>query len=124
MVEEGSRPPQGPERRAAPRRPSELKVYCCPVGGMLTERRQVRLRNVSRQGLALITDRRWAPGTVLAVELPLAERPIAVRAKVVHATAQPGGTFLVGCMLDNALTDAQVELVTAGGPPPEPDDRR
>jgi hypothetical protein len=91
---------------------------------MLTERRQVRLRNVSRQGLALVTDRRWGPGTVLTVELPLGERPTAVRAKVVHATAQMGGTFLVGCVLDTPLTDAQVELVVAGGPPPEPTDRR
>jgi|SRR5262245_13578104 hypothetical protein len=120
MSEEGNMgtPPPGTpgrERRAAPRHPSSLKVICYPAGAGLTERRQVRLRNVSRNGLALTVDRRWEPGTALVLELPVSEgEGVSVaRARVIHATPQAGGTFLVGCVLDFPLTDAQLQSLTS-----------
>src|SRR5262249_28487675 len=100
--------PNGPERRAEPRRPTELKGDCCPVGGLLTERRQVRLRNVSQRGVALASDRPWSPGTLLNLELPLDERLRVTQARVVHATAQPGGSYLIGCVIDSGLSEEQV----------------
>src|SRR5262249_10804157 len=92
---------QGTERRAAPRLPSNLRISCYPVGSSLGERRQGRLRNVSKTGIGLVVDRCWTPGTVLMLQLPAAEDLRLVRARVVHATPQPGGCFLVGCLLDN-----------------------
>jgi hypothetical protein len=117
MNEQHSARPTGPERRAAPRLPSELKVSCCPVGALLTERRRVRLRNVSCQGVALIADRPWGPGTTLSLDLPLGERPTPTRARVVHSTAQAGGSFLIGCIFESALTEEQIVVLTSGGPP-------
>ncbi len=113
--EAGSQPsppsPGGPERRAAPRVPSTLKISCYPSGGGFTERRQARIRNVSRNGIGLTVDRAWPPGTVLVVELPAEDGVKAVRARVIHSTAQLGGTFLVGCTLELPLTDAEVQAL-------------
>jgi hypothetical protein len=74
----------------------------------------VRVRNVSRTGIGLGSDRRWDPGTVLVVELPPEEEGPrrSVRARVVHATPQMGGTFLVGCIFLEPLSDADLRLLT------------
>ncbi len=114
MAEEGNvREPAGPnaERRNAARFSSSLRIACYPAGSGLLERRTVRVRNVSRSGIGLVVDRHWQPGTALILELPAEEGVRSVRARVVHSTSQPGGTFLVGCTLDNMLTDAEVEAL-------------
>jgi hypothetical protein len=105
--------PPGPERRTAPRLPSQLRVVCYPVGGGVSERRQARLNNVSRNGLAVVVDRRWDPGTVVIIELPLGEEVTLTRARVVHATPQLGGRYLVGCVFDTPLNDAQFRALTS-----------
>jgi hypothetical protein len=112
MSSEGG--PPGPERRAAPRHGSQLRIVCYPAGAGFSERRQVRLQNISRNGLAVIADRRWEPGTTVIAELPVGEEgaTIAMRARVIHLTAQLGGCFLVGCSFEAGLTDAQIQLLT------------
>ena len=109
MEQEGQ---PGPERRAAPRHSSSLRITCYPANSGLGERRQARVRNLSRTGVGLGVDRSWPPGTVLIVELPAEDGARAVRTRVVHSTPQGGGTFLVGCTFDVALTDAEVEALT------------
>jgi hypothetical protein len=114
--EQAGSPPPGPsggERRVAPRRDSTQKVICYPAGAGLGERRQVRLRNVSRTGLALVVDRRWESGTTLVIELPVTEGVSVARARVIHATPQMGGRFLIGCVLDFPLTDIQVQTFSS-----------
>jgi hypothetical protein len=111
MNREGEQP--RPERRAAPRLPSRVKIVCYPAGAGLSERRQVRVDNVSRTGIAVIADRRWEPGTVLVVELPVEEGYSSTKARVIHATSKLGGCFLIGCALDVPLTDAQVQALTS-----------
>ena len=109
--------PPGNERRAAPRRQADLRVTCYPAIGGPGAGRPVRVRNLSRTGIGLIVDRHWAPGMALSVALPLPEggtRPITAR--VIHATAQPGGSFLVGCAFDVPLTDEEMHALLA--PPP------
>ncbi len=118
MAEEGdvrestppSPPPEG-ERRAAARQLSSLRIACYPAGSGLLERRMVRIRNVSRTGIGLIVDRHWQPGIALILELPAEEGVRSARARIIHATSQPGGTFLVGCSFDNQLTDAEVQAL-------------
>jgi PilZ domain len=105
--------PGGAERRASPRLPSNLKLYCYPATGGLMERRLVRLRDVSKTGIAFVADRRWEPGTVVVVEVPVSEGTDNVKARVVHATPQIGGLFLMGCVLDIGFTDAQLVRLTA-----------
>jgi hypothetical protein len=99
------------DRRIAPRLPSSLKIVCYPLGGGLMERRQSRVRNVSRSGIGLVVDRPWKPGTTLVLELPGEETTRTVRARVIHATPQMGGTILVGCALEQPLTDAEVGVL-------------
>jgi hypothetical protein len=101
----------GPERRAAPRYSSSLRITCYPANSSLTERRQARIRNLSRTGIGLSVDRSWPGGTVLIVELPAEDGSRAVRTRVIHSTPQMGGTFLVGCTFDMPLTDAEVEAL-------------
>src|SRR4051812_18176501 len=120
MVREGSADnptppdPGGAERRTDVRRPTSIRIVCYPTGAPVTERRQVRLRNVSIKGLALVADRRWEKGTELVVELPGAdERTVQGRAHVVHSTPQLGGLFLIGCILDVPLTEAQITAMVS-----------
>ena len=105
------RPPRESERRTAARHPSTLRLTCYPVGGGLGERRTARVRNVSRTGMGLVLDRHWPPGTALIVEVPGAEGVHPARVRVVHATSQPGGCFLVGCTFDAPLGDADLEAL-------------
>lgn len=100
------------DRRTAPRVPSSLKITCYPVGGGLSERRQARIRNVSRTGIGLAVDRAWQSGVVLILELPGEEGAKAVRARVVHSTPLMSGTYLVGCNFESALTDTEVQSLT------------
>jgi hypothetical protein len=74
----------------------------------------VRLQNISRTGLALIVDRNWESGTNLIVELPTAEGGATPSpARVVHATPRLGGLFLIGCILEIPLNEAQLKILTA-----------
>ena len=112
QAREPGSPSSGAERRAAPRLPSTLKVMCYPSGSGLLERRQARVRNVSRTGIGLSVDRAWPPDTRLMVELPAEDGVRPVRCRVIHSTPQIGGTFLVGCVFESALTDAEVQALT------------
>ena len=100
-----------PRSHLAPRHPSTLKITAYPVNASLLERRQARVRNVSRTGIGLLVDRAWAAGTILQLELPGEEAPRVVKARVVHCTPQPGGMNLVGCTLEQQLTDVEVRVL-------------
>jgi len=104
-------PPTEGDRRAAPRQSTSLKITCYPVNASLMERRQGRVRNVSRTGVGVVVDRAWQRGTTIILELPAEDGVKAVRATVVHATPQIAGTFLVGCALELPLTDAEVQAL-------------
>ena len=104
-------PPAEGERRAATRHSSTLRIVGYPVGGGLAERRNARVRNVSKTGIGLVLDRHWQSGLALILELPLAEGIRLTRAKVVHATSQPGGCFRVGCIFDQQLTAEEVQAL-------------
>src|SRR5262249_11245335 len=104
------------DRRGAARYPSSLRVVCYPASGSLAERRQARVRNVSKTGIGLHVDRRWEPGTELVVEFPAEapNKPRLLRVRVVHATPQIGGCFLIGCQLQSPLSDEDVKALTKG----------
>jgi hypothetical protein len=114
------------ERRRAARYLADLRVTCYPAGGGLGGGRVARVRNISRTGIGLVVDRHWGPGTAVSLALPLGEegRDRSCVARVVHATAQPGGCFLVGCAFVAALTEDELQAVLAGPtiqPEPETD---
>jgi hypothetical protein len=113
FTQTGTEPVSAPaDRRTAPRFPSTSKLFCYPAGSGLLQRRAGRVRNVSKTGVGLLLDKCWQPGTVMMIELPGAEGPRTVRGRVIHATSQPAGTFLVGCVLDQPMTDAELQALT------------
>ena len=109
------------ERREAARHLADLRVTCYPAGGGPGGGRVARVRNISRTGIGLIVDRHWGPGTSLSVGLPLDREPGArarsCQARVVHATAQPGGCYLVGCAFETPLADHEIQALLAGPTP-------
>jgi len=73
----------------------------------------------SVRGLGLLFHRPLEPGNVLAVELKGrrhgVSRILAVR--VVHATRQSDGNYLIGCELNTNLSDDEIHALRQGGSP-------
>jgi hypothetical protein len=106
-------PPRVGGRRTVVRYPSPLLGSCRPAR---TNKRSVwaaRVRDVSAVGLGLLVRRRFEPGTVLAVEeLDAAGAgPALVLVAVVHATAQRGGVWLLGCKFVKELGAAEIRAL-------------
>jgi hypothetical protein len=79
------------------------------------------VQDISRGGLGLIVDRRFEPGTLITVDLPLVpECPRPLLARVVHATAHPEGGWLVGCALFDLLPEEELARTGEATAPPEP----
>jgi hypothetical protein len=69
------------------------------------------VRNISANGIGLLLTHTLDPGTLIDVELR--SRYIVRRvAKVVHSTKQEGG-WLIGCTLDNPLSNHELMAVRA-----------
>jgi hypothetical protein len=64
------------------------------------------LRNVTSAGLALIAQRRFMPGTRLAIRMPTTDPHFSeVRlAEVRHFSAEPQGGWLLGCRFASGLS--------------------
>jgi len=69
------------------------------------------VRNISANGIGLLLTHALEPGTSIKVEVR--SRSIVTRvAQVVHSTKQEGG-WLVGCTLDNPLSDPELQQLRA-----------
>src|SRR5262249_23564680 len=55
------------------------------------------VRDLSRGGVGLVLDDHIEPGSELAIEIPHSAEHLHVQ--IVHATAMPGGQWLLGCSL-------------------------
>lgn len=68
------------------------------------------MRDISTSGIGLLLGRRFEPGALLSIEvMDRSEGQMRLLlARVAHATARPGGGWLVGCALVNPLTDEEV----------------
>ena len=67
------------------------------------------VRDVSKSGIGLFLTSAVEPGTVLHIELR--SRSVVKRvARVVHTSKQEGG-WLMGCTLDNPLSDAELQAI-------------
>ena len=74
------------------------------------------VRDLSRGGVGLVLDDHIEPGSELAIEIPHSGEHLHVQ--IVHATAMPGGQWLLGCSLATLLTEEEVQqLLTGGGKP-------
>lgn len=81
------------------------------------------IRDISRTGMGLVLKQVHEPGTPLAIELHSPNKNIkyTVFTRVVHATAQPDGTWLVGCAFARELSNDELRnLLTSAAVLSEP----
>ena len=95
------------ERRAWVRFPTRsLKTSCRAVSppGDETPWLPAKVRDLSVNSIGLVLERRFEPGDLLTVELHgngVASGPTQFRARVVHATADADGRWIIGCDLSS-----------------------
>jgi hypothetical protein len=67
-------------------------------------------KNVSVDGLGVVCDRYFALGTTMKIYLPSVLENAArfLSAEVRHATAQPDGRWVLGCILGRLSTDDEL----------------
>jgi hypothetical protein len=110
----GNAQPPGQERRARVRYPSGLETYCQPGMGQLESFWwTAKVRDISRTGLGLVVQRRFEPGTVLTAELQKAEDDFSctLRLRVVHANPTEDGSWVLGCLLEDELSEEQLNAL-------------
>src|SRR5436309_15961748 len=87
----------GTDRRKSTRFASGQAASCRPTGG--TDVTPVRIKDVSKQGVGLLSARRFEMGSVLLVELgDAAPHPATALARVVRLARESDGTWNIGCM--------------------------
>jgi hypothetical protein len=106
------------KRRAWVRFAREDEVWCQPVSASSTEELDTawlgKIRDISREGMGLNMSRQFEPETELIIEL--AERPKVLRhlvARVVHATPEANGRWLIGCRFDRVLSSEELKIILA-----------
>jgi hypothetical protein len=103
------------ERRAAERFPSDLVAAVHPLALPKKEAVAARVKDVSADGISLVVRYRFLPGTVLVIDLDGAPdqfgRPLLGR--VVHATPQGDGRWVLGCALRRQLSADQLQACRA-----------
>jgi hypothetical protein len=97
----------GVERRAEPRHGCRRLVRVRRATPPGAPTRLAIVQNISMQGIGLLLNEQVPPDTVLEIEM---HGPTIVKrfARVMHSTRQADG-WLVGCSLNNALSDGELE---------------
>jgi hypothetical protein len=100
------------ENRATERFATVRDASC----SLVTQRQKgftLRIHNISASGIGLLSGHRFEPGSILLVQVREenpSRSPLLV-AKVVHATSQPTGDWLIGCILTRGLSEAEVRAL-------------
>jgi hypothetical protein len=94
--------------------PRRLEMLLHLFGVRPAEPRQVRIQDISAQGVGLVTNQSFIQGSVLVLRFPgtslETKTPLLVRVK--HLQPLPEGQFKVGCTFVVPLTDEQLaELI-------------
>lgn len=102
------------ERRSAERQPCGLETSC----GRATDGENTwdaRVIDISRTGVGLLLGRRFEPGTLLTFRLEgrTEGQSYNAIARVVHATRQVEGGWLLGCVLLDPLDESQLRAFRA-----------
>jgi hypothetical protein len=121
MLFEAERPKKDPrtERRAWVRFGSEQEVCCLQAATSATDESEsawlALVLDVSPCGIGLSMKRRFEPGTLLILELSAARdevtRPLPVR--VVHASREMKGRWVIGCAFVSALSQKELQKFLA-----------
>jgi hypothetical protein len=94
------------EQREAERFPANASSTCALAAPVGEDLGPIRFKNLSLQGIGLVTSKKVDVGALLAVKLvnPAKKVTKTLLVRVAHVTPQPGNTFLVGGTLDPPLT--------------------
>lgn len=88
--------------------------YCQPgVGKLENFWWRSQIQDISMSGIGLLLNKRFRPGTHLAVELPDPEGTSARKllTRVVHTHPQAEGGWLLGCALIDKLSHDEIEAL-------------
>jgi hypothetical protein len=102
------------ERRRINRQAVDLPSACVVISLVEPVLLPVRIRNVSQNGIGILTATRVAPGAFLAVKVPgrRLKAPRIMKARVIHATFLPDvRTWLIGCYFVQELRKEDVALI-------------
>jgi hypothetical protein len=115
----------GAERRVNVRYSTNLSIYCANVSDEGDPGVSALISDISRGGLKLIAPRRFMPGSVLSIELPVpqGETPLTALACVLHARPHGDTEWSMGCRFSGELNDEQLQAFGAARTrplPPEP----
>ncbi len=108
------RKPAHSERRAAARHPCALGTSCQRAADG-ENAWDARVIDISATGVGLLLGRRFEPGTLLAFRLEGRSEGQSFNAvaRVVHATRQGEGAWLLGCALLDPLDERQLRAFRA-----------
>jgi hypothetical protein len=97
--------PDPADRRAAERFPVSADTSCSFAAQVVEDLGPVKVKNLSMDGIGLISTRRVDAGKMVVITLANASKSFSktMVVKVAHVTAQPGG-FLVGGTFSSQLT--------------------
>ncbi len=118
IVSEAPRTPPQNERRSEVRYGSSVHGACRPLGSAKYSRWIARARDISANGICLVTNRRFHPQTVLVLELKGKEDHHFLLARVVRVESQAPRKWLVGCRLMSELSDEAVQQLREAGTTP------
>ncbi len=101
------------DRRGAERYPCDLQPFWRIVGGEQVDSPPARVRDVSLTGIGLLVQQPIKPGTVLVIKLQTRDQRLSrpLPARVMHATPQAAGDWLVGCQFIRKLNDQDMRAL-------------
>lgn len=102
--------PAPDERRASVRQRFDWDVACELTSYGVGERWSAQVRDISADGLGLVLDRHFDPGTILEVEIGSADGSLAytVVARVSHSKRLDNGQWLAGCSFVGRVSDEEL----------------
>jgi hypothetical protein len=110
-VREVGRSARGVERRASARHLCDFESSCRALLSGHASTWPATTRDISAGGLGLLLPRRFEPGVLLAVEVAVGREARSLLVRVVHATPQAGGGWLVGCRFLTPLDESELRAI-------------
>ena len=100
--------PKGPSRR-----PTGLEAFCRSVAAVKDDPWPARVRDLSSGSIGLVLTCRFEPGTLLVIELEKKTQSLThtLVGRVVHATAQTNGGWMIGCTLANKIAEDDLQAL-------------
>src|SRR4051794_1651773 len=95
------------------RRPTGLEAFCRSVAAVKDDPWPARVRDLSTGTIGLVLTRRFEPGTLLVIELEKKTQSLThtLVGRVINATAQTNGAWMIGCTLANKIAEDDLQAL-------------